>query len=63
MTPVQGAYTWLQNIIDSANNTFHFDAVDALIKLFHQKFNDQKLTDCLTEQRQINFNNIHTILN
>lgn len=63
MNEVQQAYTWIQNIIDSANNTFHFDAVDALIKLFHQKYKDEKLTDCLTTQRQAHFNNIHSILN
>ncbi len=63
MTQTQEAYTWLQNIIDSANNTFHFDTVDVLIKLFHQKYNNQQLTDCLTEQRQAHFNNIHSILN
>lgn len=62
MTRIQYDYNWLQNIIDSANNDFHFDCVDKLVDLFHSKHNNAPLTTCLQEQRAIHWNNIHSIL-
>ena len=62
MTPIQQAYVWIQNIIDSSNNDFHFDGVDKIIDLFHTKYNNSPLTICLQEQRQAHWNTIHSIL-
>ena len=63
MTNKQHAYNWIQNIIDSAAHDFHFEGVDRLIELFEAKYNDAALTICLLEQRQIHWNNIHSIIN
>ena len=63
MTDLQLAYNWLQNIIDSSNNDFHFEGVDKLITLFEAKYCDSPLTLCLQEQRQMHWNTIHSILN
>ncbi len=63
MTPAQTDYNWLINIIDSCTNSFHFDGVDVLIQLFHAKHNNAPLTECLTGQRILHFNNVHSILN
>ena len=51
MTQAQQDHTWLQTIIDSCTNDFHFDAVDKLIELYKEKHNDIGLYDCLVAQR------------
>jgi len=63
MTASQIAYVWIQGIIDSSNNDFHFDGVDKLIHLFNERYNNASLTICLQQQRQDHWNNLHSILN
>ena len=62
MTPKQEHYNWIQNIIDSCNNTFHFEGVDNLIALFDKYYNDADLLVCLKQMRNEHFNNVHNIL-
>lgn len=63
MNKSQQAYLWIQSIIDSSNNDFHFTGVDKLISLFNKQFNNASLTICLQEQRQAHWNTIHSIIN
>lgn len=62
MTIDQQHYNWIQNIIDSCNNDFHFDGVDKLIELYEQRHNNASLTMCLLHQRTQRWNSIHSIL-
>lgn len=59
----QECYTWIQNIIDSCNNTFHFEGADRLIDLYQDQFKDDESTTLLKLQRQNHFNAVHNILN
>lgn len=59
----QECYVWIQNIIDSCNNTFHFDGAKNLIVLYSEKFKDPNTTAELMLQYGRHFNNIHNILN
>ncbi len=58
----QKDYIWLQAIIDSCNNTFHFACVDKLIEIFAEKHNNYNLFICLSTQREAHFNKVHSIL-
>ena len=62
MTPKQEAYIWIQNIIDSCNNDFHFGGADKLIELFDAIHKDDQLTTLLQLQRNEHWNTIHSIL-
>lgn len=63
MTEAQKDYNWLQAIIDSCNNTFHFECADKMIELFIAKHNNANLIMCLHSQREAHYNAIHSILN
>ncbi len=58
----QKDYNWIQSIIDSCNNTFHFACVDRLIELYAEKHNNHNLLMCLTTQRTVHYNLVHGIL-
>lgn len=63
MTTKQECYNWLVSIIDSCNNDFHFEGVDALIALFKLRFKeDTDLHILLETQRATHWNTIHGIL-
>jgi hypothetical protein len=62
MNKKQKDYNWIMNIIDSCDNTFHFDCVDSIIELFEKKYNDGHLATCLKTQRNEHFNDVHSIL-
>ena len=53
---------WIVAIIKSCNNTFHFEAVDKLINLYHDKYGKGSLTMELLEVRKIQYEEIHNIL-
>lgn len=55
-------HDWIVKIIQSSNNTFHFEAVDKLIILFTEKFQDLDLSLELSKKREIRWNEIHDIL-
>lgn len=60
---LQKTYLWTYNIISSCNNDFHFDAADALITLFAQKYGDGEMLLKLKELRQFKWASVHGILN
>lgn len=62
MNQTQQDYNWIQNIIRSCNNTFHFDGVNRLIELFAAKHDDQELHQNLMVQCHQQYNSIHVIL-
>ena len=55
-------YNWILKIIGTCNSNFHFEAVDKLIDLFHEKYKDEKLTDELKLNRIRTWNEIHNTL-
>lgn len=58
-------YNWIYGIIQSCNNDFHFECVDALIQLFTQKYRMQDTDELLLNllyTRQDKWNHIHSIL-
>jgi hypothetical protein len=56
------AYNWILSIIKSCNNDFHFDCVDKLIELYHEKYLDSEIDTLLKTERANVWNNIHSIL-
>jgi hypothetical protein len=62
MSDDQKDYNWLQSIIDSCNNTFHFACVDRMIELYAEKHHNANLIMCLIQQRAVHYNNVHGIL-
>jgi hypothetical protein len=63
MSQAQEHYNWIMNIIDSCNNTFHFECIDNLIELFQKNHNNKELTDCLRQIRNQHWKTVHNILN
>jgi hypothetical protein len=59
---MQQAFEWISKIIDTCHNEFHFDSIDRLIILFHEKFNDENLKLELENLRNIKWNEIHNII-
>lgn len=55
-------YDWISRIIETCNNDFHFEAVDRLIDLFYEKFQDEKRKTELEHLRIIKWNEIHSVL-
>ena len=55
-------FDWISKIIESSNNTFHFEAVDRLIDLYFEKFQDDKAKTELYVYRQTKWESIHDIL-
>jgi hypothetical protein len=55
-------YDWIKKIIETCNNSFHFEGVDRLIELYLEKFQDEMSTDTLRLLRQNKWNQIHDIL-
>lgn len=53
---------WIKKIIESSNNTFHFEAVDRLIILFYEKYLDGSMRTDLQEKRETKWNQVHDIL-
>lgn len=62
MTEAQKDHNWIMAIIDSCNNTFHFECVDRLIDLYAEKHNNAMLSLALLKQREVHFNNVHSII-
>ncbi len=60
---MQKTYLWTYNIVSSCNNDFHFDAADALITLFAQRYGDGEMLLKLKELRQFKWSSVHGILN
>lgn len=56
------AFNWIESIIASCKNDFHFDAVDTLICLFIQKFENDFHAHALKMMRIEKWNEIHEIL-
>ena len=55
-------YEWITRIIETCNNDFHFEAIDRLIELFYEKYQDEKRKLELEHLRTIKWNEIHGIL-
>jgi hypothetical protein len=55
-------FEWIKKIIDSSNNTFHFEGVDRLIELFYEKYLDGELRTELHTLRQTKWYDVHDIL-
>jgi hypothetical protein len=55
-------YEWIAKIIDTCNQDFHFEAVDNLINLYHERVKDEKKKIELEFLRQEKWNQIHFIL-
>ena len=55
-------FTWTYNIIRSCNNDYHFEAADALIELFEQRYGDSELALQLRELRHKKWASVHSIL-
>ncbi len=57
------AYEWLYKIIESCNNSFHFESCDLLIQLFEKKYPDEEsmLLD-LQKLRQTKWMAVHNLL-
>jgi|688.fasta_scaffold12226_8 hypothetical protein len=58
----QEIFLWIVKIIQTCNNDFHFDAVDALIELYEKRTQDSATTDELKLIRSNKWNEIHNIL-
>ena len=58
----QNIYEWIKKIIETCNNTFHFEGVDRLIELYYEKYQDETSKDTLQILRQSKWNQIHDIL-
>ena len=61
-TEKDSIFEWISKIIESSNNTFHFEAVDRLIDLYFEKFQDDKAKTELFVLRQTKWESIHDIL-
>jgi len=59
---MENIYDWIVRIIDTCNSDFHFEAVDRLIDLFYEKYQDEKIKIKLEHLRVIKWKEIHTIL-
>jgi len=55
-------YDWIVRIIETCTNNFHFEAVDRLIELFYEKYQDEKRKIELEHLRTIKWNEIHNTL-
>lgn len=55
-------FIWINKIIETCNNDFHFMAVDKLIELFYELEKDDLLKDDLIVARNNKWNQIHFIL-
>jgi len=55
-------YEWITRIIETCNNDFHFEAIDRLIELFYEKYQDEKRKIELEQLRTKKWNEIHNIL-
>ena len=55
-------FEWIKKIIETCNNDFHFEAVDKLIELFNDKFNDEDSLIELRLMKEQKWNDIHGIL-
>ena len=55
-------YEWIIRIIETCNNDFHFEAVDKLILLFFEKYQDEAKKLELEILRTNKWNEIHHIL-
>ena len=53
---------WISNIILSCTDDFHFEAIDKLIELYHEKSKDEELTNELKMLRAKKWNDIHAIV-
>ena len=56
------AFAWIESIIKTCNNNFHFEAVDKLIELFKERFDDNRMILELEQMRHDKWNEIHKIL-
>mgnify|MGYP003343387075 CR=1 FL=1 len=55
-------YEWIARVIETCNNDFHFEAVDKLIELFYEKYQNEKLKTQLEHLRIIKWKEIHIVL-
>ena len=62
MTPTQDIFIWIENIIKSCTNDFHFAGVDKLIDLFNEHEKSPELTDKLKHERALKWNEIHVVI-
>ena len=55
-------FIWINKIIETCTNDFHFMAVDRLIELFYELDKDDSLKEELIRTRNNKWNEIHFIL-
>jgi hypothetical protein len=55
-------YDWIKKIIETCNNNFHFEAVDKLIDLYYERFEDEQKKTELLILRTDKWNEIHLTL-
>lgn len=55
-------YDWIVRVIDTCYHDFHFEAIDNLIKLYHEREKDEAKKTELELIREKKWNEIHMIL-
>ena len=55
-------FEWIEKVIATCNNDFHFEGVDRLIELFNERYNDPEQTLMLQLLKVRKWNEIHVIL-
>jgi hypothetical protein len=55
-------FQWIANIIQTCTNDFHFDSVDRLIDLYHQREKDEDKQVELKLLRKAKWDEIHNVL-
>jgi hypothetical protein len=53
---------WLKRVIDSCNNTIHFDYAQVLVDLFKEKCNDESDKLEIQDYYNIAFNEVHFVI-
>ncbi len=58
----KGIFKWISNITSSCTDDFHFEAVDNLVELFHEREKNDDLYSELKHLRHLKWNEIHGII-
>jgi hypothetical protein len=59
---MKNIHTWIQTIIESCTDDFHFEAVDRLIDLYREQIKDEDSAVELEMSRANKWNKIHGIV-
>jgi hypothetical protein len=56
------SFDWIVRVLNTCTSTFHFEAIENLIVLFYQKYNDQALRVELDLLKARKWNEVHQVL-